>query len=275
MSGSFVRTRSERVWGAVELLIVVTVLALLSIPLLVILPISFSAGSMLVLPTPGWSLQWYEEVLTTRLWQDAAANSFYTATVATVLATTLGTLAALGIHQLGGWPKRLLSALALAPLLVPIAIIAVSSFFFFAWAGLVRTYTGIILELTVLAMPYVVITVGATLQKYDANLNRAAASLGASPLSAFMTVMLPIIAPGIVAGALFAFVVAFDEVVIVLFIAAPEQQTLPRVIYSGIRENISPAVAAAAVMLCAVSMLLMFAAELIRRRTARLRSTGI
>jgi putative spermidine/putrescine transport system permease protein len=266
------RTHPERIWHVVERLVAVCVLGLLFVPVLVILPISFSAGSMLVLPTPGYSLQWYREIFTSSLWMDAARNSFFTAGVAALLALILGTLAALGIHKIGGWPKRVLSALALAPMLVPIAIVGVAIYFFFARIGLVHTYTGIIMGLTLMSLPYVIIPVSAALEKYNRNMTWAAASLGAHPLKAFFTVTLPLIAPGIISGGLFAFAIAFDELVIPLFIAAPEQQTLPRVIFSGIQENVSPAVAAASVFLCSVTLILMGGAELLRRRMERVRN---
>ena len=125
---------------------------------------------------------------------------------------------------------------------------------------------------TVLALPFVVITVSATLQGFDPNLTRAAASLGAAPAHAFRTVTLPIIAPGVVSGALFAFVTSFDEIVVALFLASPQQRTLPRQIFSGVSENISPTITAAAVVLLVVSVALMAAMELLRRRGERFRN---
>jgi putative spermidine/putrescine transport system permease protein len=158
-------------------------------------------------------------------------------------------------------------------LAVPVIVAAVAIFYFYAWLGLAGTYVGVIAAHTALALPFVVVTVSATLQGFDANLLRSAASLGASPLRVFHKVTLPLIAPGVVSGALFAFVTSFDELVVVLFLASPEQRTLPRQIWSGVRETISPTITAAAVVLILVSIALMAAVELLRRRGERLRGT--
>jgi putative spermidine/putrescine transport system permease protein len=162
--------------------------------------------------------------------------------------------------------------LLVTPLAVPVVIVAVAIFYYFASLALVGTYIGLIMAHTVLALPFVVITVSATLQGFDPNLTRAAASLGATPAYAFRTVTLPIIAPGVVSGALFAFVTSFDEIVVALFLASPQQRTLPRQIFSGVSENISPTITAAAVVLLVVSVVLMAAMELLRRRGERFRT---
>ena len=155
---------------------------------------------------------------------------------------------------------------------MPVVIVAVAIFYYFASLALVGTYIGLIMAHTVLALPFVVITVSATLQGFDPNLMRAAASLGATPAHAFRTVTLPIIAPGVVSGALFAFVTSFDEIVVALFLASPQQRTLPRQIFSGVSENISPTITVAAVVLLVVSVVLMAAMELLRRRGERFRN---
>lgn len=165
-------------------------------------------------------------------------------------------------------------ALLVMPLAIPVVIVAVATFYFFASLGLVGTYAGIVLAHTVLALPFVVVTVSATLQGFDPNLVRAAASLGASPFLAFRTVTLPIIAPGVVSGALFAFVTSFDELVVAIFLSSPQQRTLPRQIFSGVSENISPTITAAAVVLLVVSVALMGVMELLRRRSEKLRMAG-
>jgi putative spermidine/putrescine transport system permease protein len=153
-----------------------------------------------------------------------------------------------------------------------VVIVAVAIFYYFASLALVGTYIGLIMAHTVLALPFVVITVSATLQGFDPNLTRAAASLGATPAHAFRTVTLPIIAPGLISGALFAFVTSFDEIVVALFLASPQQRTLPRQIFSGVSENISPTITAAAVVLLLVSVVLMASMELLRRRGERFRT---
>jgi putative spermidine/putrescine transport system permease protein len=223
---------------------------------------------------PGWSLQWYVEFFTNPLWTGALANSLLIGSAATVLATALGTLAALGLHGSRFYLKPLIVGLLVAPLAVPVVITAVATFYFFAALNLVGTYTGLIVAHTVLALPFVVITVSATLQGFDTTLVRAAASLGAPPGHAFRTVTLPIIAPGVISGALFAFVTSFDEIVAALFLASPQQRTLPRQIFSGVSENVSPTITAAAVVLLTVSVMLMAALEWLRRRGEQLRVEG-
>ncbi len=241
-------------------------------PIFVVVPLSLTAGQLLVFPLPGLSLQWYREFFTSPLWTGALANSVFVALVTTVAATTLGTTAALGLHGARFRFKPILVALLVTPIAVPVVIIAVSAFYFFASINLVGTYLGLILAHIALALPFVVITVSATLQSFDPNLPRAAASLGASPLRTLRTVTLPIIAPGVASGAVFAFVTSFDELVIALFLTSPQQRTLPRQIFSGVSENISPTITAAAVVLLIVSVLLMLVMEWLRARSQRLRN---
>lgn len=246
------------------------VLAYLVLPILVVIPLSFTSGQLLVFPMPGVSLQWYEDFFTNPLWTGALWNSLFIGVITTILATTLGTLAALGLHNSKFRFKPVVIALLITPLAAPVVIVAVAMFYFFAILNLVGTYTGVILAHTLLALPFVVITVSATLQSYDPNMTRAGASLGGTPAYVFRTVTLPIIAPGIASGALFAFVTSFDEIVVALFVASPQQRTLPRQIFSGVSESISPTIMAAAVVLLMVSLGLMVVMELLRRRGERL-----
>jgi len=241
-------------------------------PVFVVVPLSFTSSQLLVFPLPGYSLQWYEDFFTNPLWTGALANSLFVGTIVMVVATTLGTLAALGLHGSRARWKALVFGVLVTPLAVPVVIVAVAIFYYFASLALVGTYIGLIMAHTVLALPFVVITVSATLQGFDPNLTRAAASLGAPPAHAFRTVTLPIIAPGVVSGALFAFVTSFDEIVVALFLASPQQRTLPRQIFSGVSENISPTITAAAVVLLLVSVVLMGAMEFLRRRGERFRN---
>lgn len=250
------------------------VLAFLVAPIFVVFPLSFTAGQLLVFPLPGWSLQWYREFFTSPLWTGALLNSLFVGIVTTIAATVLGTMAALGLHGARFRLKPFIMALLVTPIAVPVVIIAVSAFYFFAAVNLVGTYIGLILAHIALALPFVVITVSATLQGFDPNLPRAAASLGASPLRTLRTVTLPIIAPGVASGSVFAFVTSFDELVIALFITSPQQRTLPRQIFSGVSENISPTITAAAVVLLMVSVVLMLVMEWLRARSERMRRPG-
>ena len=261
----------ERIWYYTFRGLCGLILLFLILPVLIIIPLSFSSGSFLIYPLPGWSLRWYQDFFASAQWMLALKNSFIVAPAATVLATVFGTLAALGLSRSRFPLKGLVMAVLISPMVVPLVIIAVGLYFFFSTLGLVSTYTGLILAHAALGVPFVVITVTATLQGFDANLTRAAASLGAGPVTVFFSVVLPLIAPGVVSGALFAFATSFDEVVITLFLAGPEQRTLPRQMFSGIRENISPTIAAVATVMIVVSVLLLIAMELLRRRAERLR----
>jgi len=263
-------TSTERFWHRSERVFAGLVFAYLLLPILIVVPLSFSSGTLLTLPLPGLSLRWYERIFTDPQWIVAAQNSLVIGVATMFLATGLGTLAALGLARSRLRFKGALMALMISPLVVPVVITGVAAFFFYARLGLVGTHLGLILAHTALAAPFVVITVTATLQGYDANLTRAAQSLGAPPARAFLGVTLPMILPGVLSGALLAFATSFDEIVVVLFMASPAQHTLPRQIFSGIRENTEPSVAAAAVVLVLISALLMVAVEWLRRRTARL-----
>jgi putative spermidine/putrescine transport system permease protein len=249
---------------------VVLVMIFLIVPVFVIVPLSFTSGASLNFPLPGWSMRWYEDFFTNPLWTEAVRNSVFIATVTTILATILGTTAALGLNGLHSRLKPLFLGVLVTPMVVPIVITAVAMYFLFSMLGLVGTATAMILGHTVIAIPYVVITVSAALQGFDQNLPRAAAILGAPPIAVLRRVTLPLIWPGLLAGALFAFIASFDELVIALFLSSPALRTLPRQIFSGVSESISPTVAAAAVVLMGVSVSLMLCVQLLRHQTQRL-----
>ena len=190
---------------------------------------------------------------------------------ATLVATTLGTLAALGLHRMRLPFRPALVAILLSPMVVPVIITGVGMFYFYARIGLANTLSGLIVAHAALGIPFVFVTVGAVLSTLDANLVRAAASLGAGPMRVFRMVVLPLILPGVVSGALFAFVTSWDDIVVALFLAGPRQHTLPRQMWSGIREFISPTLLAVATLLIVLSIGLMVVVELLRRKGERLR----
>ena len=203
-------------------------------PIVVIVPLSFNAEpyftfteGMLRLDPEAYSLRWYREILENEVWTRSLVNSLVIGVSATALATTLGTLAALGLASAAMPARRLVMGLLISPMITPVIISAAGMFFFYSSIGLGQTHLGLILAHTALGIPFVVITVTATLSGFDRNLTRAAASLGAPPLYAFRRVQLPLIAPGVISGALFAFATSFDEVVVVLFMAGVEQRTIP------------------------------------------------
>jgi putative spermidine/putrescine transport system permease protein len=242
------------------------VLLFLLLPILVIIPLSFSDSSFLVYPIPGWSLKWYDNLFTSPEWSRAAKNSFIVAPCATLIATVLGTLAAVGLARANFAFKGLLMSLLIAPMVVPIIVVGVSTYLFFAPLGLADSYLGLIIVHAALGAPFVLTTVLATLQGFNYNLVRASQGLGADPLRTFFRITLPLIAPGVISGALFAFATSFDEVVVTLFLAGPQQVTLPRQMFTGIRENITPTIAAVATLLILFTTALLLALEWLRGR---------
>jgi len=260
---------TERAWYfALRGLVVLTLLYLV-LPVLAIVPLSFSSSSFLVYPIPSLSTRWYENLFASTEWQVAAKNSFIIAPAATLVATVLGTVAAIGLTKTEFRGKGLLLAVLLSPMIVPVVVVGVGMYLFFVPLGLANTYAGLICAHAALGAPFVVTTVSATLQGFDQNLVRASLSLGAGPVSTFFRITLPTIAPGVMSGALFAFATSFDEVVVTLFLADADQTTLPRQMFTGIRENITPTIAALATILIIFSTSLLLALEWLRGRNAR------
>ena len=247
------------------------VLLFLIAPILSIMPLSFNSESFFTYPMPGFSLQWYDDFFFNARWTSAVRMSVIVACSTTVVATSLGTLAALGLSRSNVPARAAIMAVLISPMIVPVIISAVGMFLFYARVKLSGTLIGLILAHTALATPFVVITVTATLMSFDRTLMRAGASCGAPPHTVFFKVVMPLILPGVISGALFAFVTSFDEVVVVLFLASPEQRTLPKQMFSGIREQISPTITAAATVLIIFSTVLLITVELLRRRSERLR----
>jgi putative spermidine/putrescine transport system permease protein len=312
-------TPAERIWHFTYKAICVGVFIFLIAPILIVIPLSFNVepyfsftAKMLELDPTGYSMRWYDALLTTGLnaqdtavrdsswwsqvwreatWVRAAKSSLWIGLCATVLATVLGTIAALGLSRPEMPYRRLIMAILISPMIVPIIIIATGLFFAYSAACipidnvlgavlspflshkgcLANSYLGVILAHAMLGIPFVIITVTATLSGFDQSLVRASASLGASPSRTFFKVIMPLILPGVISGALFAFVTSFDEVVAVLFIASNDQQTIPRQMWNGIREAISPAILSVATILVFVSVGLLTTVELLRRRGERLR----
>ncbi|MDF1734187.1 MAG: ABC transporter permease [Minwuia sp.] len=268
----------ERIWYYAFRIICAAVFFFLIFPLMVIVPLSFNAvpfftftTEMLAFDPAGYSTKWYLDFFTNLNWQGAVWNSFVIAFFATILSASLGTLAALGLSRPSMPYRTLIMSILISPMIVPLIISAAGMYFFYSRVGLQGTHLGVILAHAALGTPFVVITVTATLVGFDNNLIRAANSLGASPTRTFFKVIVPLITPGVISGALFAFITSFDEVVVVLFVGSFEQRTIPWQMFSGIREQISPTILAVATLLTLVSMLMLFALELLRRRTERLR----
>lgn len=253
------------------------VLFFLMLPILVIMPLSFNSEpffsfteGMLNLDPDAYSLRWYQAIIEDKNWLLAIRNSFIIGFSAALIATVLGTLAAIGLSSPWMPYKRLVTALLLSPMIVPLIIIAAGMFFFYTQFNLVGTFGGLIIAHAALGVPFVIITVTATLSGFDRSLYVAGLSLGASPIKSFWDIVIPLIKPGVISGGLFAFVTSFDEVVIVIFLAGPEQRTIPRQMFSGLREQINPTILAVATLLVVLSAALLFTLEALRRRSARL-----
>ena len=258
-------------------------------PILVVMPLSFNAEDfftftpeMLRFDPAGYSLKHYQDFFTNSEWQRSFKNSLIIAPIATVISVSLGTLAAIGLSQAHVPFRRAIMAVLISPMIVPLIISATGMFFFYsqignwmeATLGLPKDFVGyvkVILAHAVLGIPFVIITVTATLVGFDRSLTRAAANMGADPVTTFFKVQMPLIMPGVISGALFAFITSFDEVVVVLFVGSAGQKTLPWQMFTGLREQISPTILAVATILVAISILLLTTVELLRRRSERLR----
>ncbi|GAA5646670.1 ABC transporter permease [Vibrio proteolyticus] len=272
---------TERVVYYIYLLFCAAVLLFLITPILIIVPLSFNATpyftfteGMLNLDPDAYSLRWYQAMLTSEQWLLALKNSTFIALAATLIATVLGTLAAMGLANSRLPLRNTILALLISPMIVPLIISAAAMYFFYTRLGISQTFVGIILAHAALGTPFVVITVTATLSGFDHTLVKAGYSLGAGPVYTFRHVTLPLIRPGMISGALFAFGTSFDEVVVALFLTGAEQKTVPRQMWSGIREQISPTILAVASMLILMSVLLLVTLELLRRRNARIRGVA-
>lgn len=244
-------TMGERIWFYAFRVVCGLVFFFLIAPIVVVVPLSFNAepyfsftNGMLTLQSEALSTRWYSDILRNGMaapdgeegwwsdmwnnaqWVRAMKNSFFIGIFATLISTSLGTLAAVGLSRAEMPCRRAIMAVLISPMVVPLVIIGAGMFFFFSGAGLAYTYPGIILAHAVLGTPFVIITVTATLAGFDKSLVRAAQSMGAGPITTFFKVQMPLILPGVISGALFAFIASFDEVVVMLQMASAEQRTI-------------------------------------------------
>ena len=271
-------TLGQKIWYYTFRVICALIFMFLIIPILIIIPLSFNAQDfftftpeMLRLDPEGFSLKHYRDFLSNDDWQRPLRNSFMIAPMATLLSVSFGTLAAIGLSQRHVPFRGAIMAILISPMIVPLIISAAGMFFFYSRIGLQGTYWGVVLAHAALGIPFVIITVTATLVGFDLSLTRAAANMGAGPVRTFFKVQMPLILPGVISGALFAFITSFDEVVVVLFVGSAGQKTLPWQMFTGLREQISPTILAVATILVAISVCLLTVLELLRRRSERLR----
>ena len=282
-------TSGQILWHYAFRIICGLIFAFLIIPIIVVMPLSFNAEDfftftpeMLRFDPAGYSLKHYRDFFTNPEWQRSFKNSLMIAPIATLLSVSLGTLAAIGLSQSHVPAKRAIMAILISPMIVPLIISATGMFFFYAGLGnflegqlgLDKSLVGyikVVLAHAVLGIPFVIITVTATLVGFDSSLTRAAANMGANPVTTFFRVQMPLILPGVISGGLFAFITSFDEVVVIMFVGSAGQKTLPWQMFTGLREQISPTILAVATILVCISIALLMTLELLRRRSERLR----
>lgn len=244
----------------------VLVAAWLIVPTLVVIPLSFTGSKSFAFPPDAWSLDYYARFFGDARWLKSLSASLIVAVVSAACATVLGSMAAYGLSRSRWRMKGAAAQLLQGPLVMPGIVIAVATYLVFLQWGLIGTYPGFIIVHTLLAIPFVVVNVTTALESFDFTLERAAAILGASGMRTFLQVTLPLIRPGIIAGALFAFVISFDEVVVSLFVQSPHIQTLPVRMYVSVAEEVDPTIAAASTIVLAVSAPLLMLANVKKRR---------
>lgn len=271
-------TPGQVLWHYTFRVICGAIFVFLITPIIVVMPLSFNAQDfftftpeMLRLDPDGFSMKHYDDFFTNSDWQNALWNSLTIAPMATLLSVTFGTLAAIGLSQPHVPYRQAIMAILISPMIVPLIISAAGMYFFYSRIGLQGTYIGVVLAHAALGIPFVIITVTATLVGFDRSLTRAAANMGANPTTTFFRIQMPLILPGVISGGLFAFITSFDEVVVVLFVGSAGQKTLPWQMFTGLREQISPTILAVATILVALSILLLATVEILRRRSERLR----
>jgi len=253
---------------ALQAIFGVAVMLFLLAPIAAIVPLAFTSSTFLNYPIDAYSLRWFDQLATDATWRRSIGNSLFIGGSATALSLVLGMLAALGLRGNALPFAAAFRTLFLLPMVVPAVVLGIGMQILFVRLGLASSYLGVILAHTVLCVPFVVVSVSASLLGINPSVERAAMSLGAPPWTVFRRVTLPLALPGVVSGAVFAFATSLDEVVITLFVAGPNQRTLARQMFASIRENISPVVAAAALLLI-LSTLLLAAPAILRARRAR------
>lgn len=249
--------------------VVGAVICFLFAPLVVMAATSFTTSNSMRLPTDGMSLQWYRSFFDKPTWVDGMTISFQVATTVAILATVLGTLLAIGMLTRTGPLWGALSVSLMSPLIIPSIVVAVALYLLLTRLGLVGTTLGLVIAHTALAIPYVYLNVSTSLRTFDPNLALAAANLGANPMQVFARILLPLIMPGVLAGAVFAFIVSWDEIVVATFLTSTQVQTLPMVMWVEMRTRIDPTIAAASTMLTLLTVVLLVIISLVSRGTRR------
>jgi putative spermidine/putrescine transport system permease protein len=262
------RTRGERVSNVLLAVFGVLMLTFLSGPLLVIIPMSFSSAGGLTFPPPGWSTQWYEALFSSVRWGEAVRMSLLVGVVSSTAALIVGGLAAYGLARGTFRGRGILLGNFLAPMIVPPIVTAVALYLTFSRFGIRGTFFGLALGHTIIVVPYVVLLIAVAVQSFDQRLELMARSLGAPWTTAFRLVVLPILAPSIAAAWLIAFVMSFDEVIVTIFVAGTTD-TVPKLMFSQLRDRIDPTVTALSTLLIIFTVLVVAAGALLMRLSSR------
>jgi putative spermidine/putrescine transport system permease protein len=253
--------------GVVSKAMLVVVVLFLLLPLAVVVPISFGQSSLMEFPPSEYSLRWYRELFDNRQWLIAAATSIKVGIIVAIISTIFATLTAMGLARYEGRGKAALQALILSPLMVPVIVTGVALYYLFSMLRLTGTITALVVAHTLLTFPYGVIVITAALERFDVRLEQASMSLGAGPFMTFFRITLPIIRSAVIVTALFSFLISFDEVVMALLLSGPETLTVPKLLWDGIRFDLTPVIAAVSTILMVLSTILVILAEILRRHT--------
>ncbi|OCJ10299.1 ABC transporter permease [Rhizobium sp. AC27/96] len=252
-------------WKYVLLTITVLTAAFLLMPILFIAALSFGSSQWLIFPPPGWTLRWYGELLSDPQWLESAWTSFRIAVLVTVLSVLLGLVTSFGIVRGKFLFRDALKALFLTPMILPVVVFAVALYAFFLRIGLGGTLVGFVLSHLVLALPFSILSISSALEGFDKSIEDAAVLCGASPLEAKIRVTLPAISHGLFSAAVFSFLTSWDEVVVAIFMASPTLQTLPVKVWTTLRQDLTPVVAAASTLLILLTVTLMALAAIVRK----------
>jgi putative spermidine/putrescine transport system permease protein len=252
-------------WRWILVSIGVLVVLFLLLPIIFIAALSFGDSQWLIFPPPGWTLHWYQQLFTDSTWIDALFNSAKVAVMVTVLSVTLGLLASLALTRGKFVGRNLLQIFCMTPMVLPVVVLAVALYAFFLRVGLNGTITGFVLGHLIIALPFSIITISNSLASFDISLEEAAQICGASPLQVKLRVTLPSIRLGLFAAAIFSFLVSWDEVVLSIFMASPTLRTLPVLIWSTLRQDLTPVIAAASTLLIGLTVVMMLLVSLIKK----------
>lgn len=252
-------------------LVATLILLFLLAPILIVIPLSFSSASYFVFPPPGFSLKWYHSFLSNDVWIDAMIRSLLVGLLTAILATIIGTMAAIAITRLEFQGKMAVMGLMISPMVIPLIVVAIAIYRSYSYTHLVGTNIGLVLAHSLLAIPIVFVTVTASMQGVDRNIEMAALGLGSTPIGVFFKITLPLIRPAMLSAALFAFITSLDELVVTIFISGVSAITLPKVMWDGIRTQVDPTITAVASILIALTTLLFLLQAWFTQRQTRIK----